>query len=112
MPTTNFQTYLDALNYEEKGPLIIGLTGYTGSGSSTTKSILTKVAKISYPGYEVINPKNNPQQKYLDSEMDIRIYNKLKRNWEDVKWSPFVQIEVSKVIFALNTIVLIIYSAK
>lgn len=93
----HFSNFLEALNSGIKAPIIIGLTGYTGSGNSTTKSLLTSQMKIEMPGYKAIYDEIS-----LDkiSQMDERVYTKLKRYWDEYGWENFIPIEVSKIIFA------------
>jgi len=105
----NFDNYLDALYYGDKGPLIIGLTGYTGSGNSTTRKILSQKSKINMPGYKAIygnreDEKDDQEHKInkeeIISRMDRRVFEKIERFWNKEEWIPFVPIEVAKIIFS------------
>jgi len=89
------KSYKDAIYDVKRGFLIVGLTGYTGSGCTTVSRILKRSNEPQIPSCESIfgqSPKLREQ----------RIYKKLKRFWEnsDFDWKPFVHIEVAKVIFA------------
>ena len=85
----HFSNFLEALNSGIKAPIIIGLTGYTGSGNSTAKSLLTSPSKIEMPGYKAIYDEIS-----LDkiSQMDERVYTKLKRYWDEYIWVGFPQM--------------------
>lgn len=89
-----FNDYLSAMFYNE-GPLIIGLTGYTGSGNSTAKGILSQEEKIIIPGIQSINA--GVDQNF---QIDKRYYERIKAGWAEVNWQKFTTIEVSKIIFA------------
>jgi len=98
------KSYLDALYHVKRGFLIIGLTGFTGAGCSTIRSILERGNKISLPGFNSIDKdiaqisksSRNPQQ---ISQRNKRIFDKLERTWTQTSWQPFVSIKVSTVIF-------------
>ncbi|MGD1046738.1 MAG: deaminase [Bacteroidota bacterium] len=105
----NFDNYLDALYYGDKGAFIIGLTGYTGSGNSTLRTILSQKLKIKIPGYNSLYGTKREEKTMLSeklfrediiTKMDVRVYEKLARFWESEEWIPFIPIEVSKIIFA------------
>jgi len=84
-------TYGEALYGIKGGFLIIGLTGYTGSGCSTASRILRKKSKPTLPDI-----------KTLGIQPEKRLYSKLERVWRDLTWDQleqFVDIEVSRVIF-------------
>jgi dCMP deaminase len=71
------ESYSDVLLRIKRGFLIIGLTGYTGSGCSTVMKLLEKNEKISFPGLNS-----------LDFNVDSKVHSKLERNWDDMgmKW--------------------------
>lgn len=80
--------YAEALYKIKRGFLIIGLTGYTGSGCSTAAGLLATKKKPKLPGYTI-----------LDKISDERRYKKLNHAWNELEWNRFVNIEASKVIF-------------
>lgn len=80
--------YAEALLHAKRNFFIIGLTGYTGAGCSTTKNILKSSNKPSLPSHTTV-------EKYID----IKRYNKLDTIWDTVKWRKCTGIDVSKVIF-------------
>jgi len=82
------QTYGETLYNLKRRFLIIGLTGYTGSGCTTAARILTKSQKSDLPGHN-----------FLSNVADRRRHEKLKKIWQDLPWFKFVNIEVSRVIF-------------
>ncbi len=84
------QTYGDALLQFKRGFLIIGLTGYTGSGCTTACGILKRKQKPQIP---VIGD--------LKAPVDPFDYDKLTRVWSDLSWRKFINIEVSRIIFML-----------
>jgi deoxycytidylate deaminase len=84
------KTYGDALLQLKRGFLIIGLTGYTGSGCTTARRILNRKRKTDIPAVSDIKATMNP----ID-------YKKLTSYWSDLPWTKFVDIEVSRVIFML-----------
>ncbi len=84
-------TYGEALYDIKDSFLIIGLTGYTGSGCSNASRILRKKSKPTLPDI-----------KTLSAQPKKRIYTKLERVWIDLTWGEleqFVDIEVARVIF-------------
>lgn len=83
------KSYADALFKIKRGFLIIGLTGYTGSGCSTLANILAK-SKPSMPGLDTIK-----------DIIDEYRYKRLKKVWNQLEWEEFVRIEISKIIFLL-----------
>jgi hypothetical protein len=87
-------TYKDVLYSMKSGFLIIGLTGYTGSGCSTAAKILTNKTKPCLPALE-----------HTETGPDDKRYTKLLRVWEHSKWDPFINIEVSRVIFLMAVLV-------
>lgn len=82
------KNYAEALYQIKRGFMIIGLTGYTGSGCTTAAGILTTTKKPEIPGHII-----------LDKASDERRYKKLKYAWDELEWKSFVNIEASKVIF-------------
>lgn len=92
MQNMHIRNYADAVYHVKRGFLIIGLTGYTGSGCSTLQRVLTKSEKPQLPDYASFGQTN---------ERDERIYQKLKRTWDRADWVEFTSIEVAKVIFAI-----------
>lgn len=84
------KTYAEALYQIKRGFLIIGLTGYTGSGCSTACGILRRESRPELPGIETT--KNKPNE---------RRYRKLKRVWDELNWEKFIEIGASRVIFML-----------
>jgi len=82
------RTYGEALYHLKRRFLLIGLTGYTGSGCSTAARILRRQKKPDLPGFQL-----------LSNGTDERRYKKLKRVWHELPWDQFVNIEVSRVIF-------------
>jgi len=102
-------SYSEALYHVKRGFLIVGLTGFTGSGCSTVRSILESEKKPKTPGYNVISTFQSSQsqrnhthkeiRKNAKSDRDRRIYEKLARTWQGLLWEPFVPVKVSTVIF-------------
>jgi deoxycytidylate deaminase len=88
------KTYADAIYQVKRGFLIIGLTGYTGSGCTTAMNILSSETKPILPDYEAIKG-------FADPNIDSRRYKRLRNVWESLGWKRFVPIEVAPVIFAL-----------
>lgn len=80
--------YADALDKLKRRFLVVGLTGYTGSGCSTASRILMRANKPELPGEQI-------SLKITDK----RRYEKLKRTWISLPWERFVNIEVSRIIF-------------
>lgn len=87
-------TYGEALFEAKRGFLIIGLTGYTGSGCTTASIALTGAEKLSLP---IIKPDNQTSV----GNYSARRFEKLKAIWNGIDWKPFIPIEVGVVIFAL-----------
>lgn len=84
-------TYGEALYDIKGGFLIIGLTGYTGSGCSNASRILRKKSKPTLPDI-----------KTLGIQPEKRLYSKLERVYRDLAWGELeqlVDIQVSRVIF-------------
>lgn len=88
--------------------IIIGLTGYTGSGCSTCREILEKRSKIDLPEYESIVDRNVRNctgdgnlaiaEKAM-SHRDARIHKKLAQTWSETTWKRFTSVEISVIIF-------------
>ena len=96
-------TYRDAINHVKRGFHIIGLTGYTGSGCTTAKNILTSTTQPSLPGYDSL--KGSDTGEVSLSKRGDRIYEKLERVWNSrTMWDPFIAIEVSPIIFGFAVI--------
>jgi deoxycytidylate deaminase len=81
-------TYADVIFHIKRAFVIVGLTGYTGSGCSTAASILDSEAKPQLPG-EVKDNGSKEHRRHL----------KLRNVWNNLPWERFTQIEVSKIIF-------------
>lgn len=82
------KTYAEVLYKIKRGFLILGLTGYTGSGCTTASGILRRDSKPDLPGIES-----------LENKPDERRYRKLKIVWSELGWEKFTDIEVSRIIF-------------
>ncbi len=85
-------TYADALRSVKGGFLIIGLTGFTGSGCTTAARILRSKTKPVFPDY------NSDFTRSPDSNDELR-HKKLNRVWKEIDWEPFTPIDISKMIF-------------
>lgn len=100
----NITTYKDAIFHVKQSFLIIGLTGYTGSGCTTYRKLLEgKTFKI--PKYDMKNEydktaESDEESSQYKSNRTQRIHEKLARTWNEVDWESFTPIEVSSVIFA------------
>ncbi|MCP3957172.1 MAG: hypothetical protein GY719_04910 [bacterium] len=94
---TPAQDYIKALYDSSTEPFVLGLTGFTGVGSSTTKEILRAEIKPDLPGYKAIHTARKSRQ---ITRMDERVYKRLRYRWESTDWHAFVSIEISKIIFA------------
>jgi deoxycytidylate deaminase len=104
------KTYHEAINFVKRGFHIIGLTGYTGSGCSTAKDILTSSGSPELPGYDRCN--ESPIGKTILSKRGKRIYEKLERRWrKKTNWEPFIAIEISPIIFGF-AVTLAIHNGK
>jgi deoxycytidylate deaminase len=84
------RTYGEALLQLKRGFLIIGLTGYTGSGCSTACNMLSQKQKPEIP-----------QIGDLKGSVDPVDYEKLVRAWSGLSWQSFTRIEVSAIIFMI-----------
>jgi ABC-type glutathione transport system ATPase component len=87
-------SYADALFAAQRGFLIIGLTGYTGSGCTTTARMLCDDNKMDLSGTEDRLTKDR-------SDLSKRHFKRLQIAWGKTPWEPFTVIEVAAVIFAL-----------
>ena len=79
--------YYEALFHTKRRFVIIGLTGYTGSGCTTVANFLGSDKKIHIPEFSGIC---NLDEQYNDE----RRYNKLYRVWNNANmvWSKFIKI--------------------
>lgn len=93
------KTYREAINHVKRGFHIFGLTGYTGSGCSEVRKILTSNDSPELPGYDSLKQSEIGQTEF--SKRGNRIYDKLKRIWINKAnyWEPFTSIEISPIIF-------------
>ncbi len=105
----NSTNYYEALYDVKRNFLIIGLTGYTGAGCSQCREIIETNEKPIFPSFDVIGKSHlsegfqcESQDAYYTgkSERDRRIFDKLKRTWDETKWLQFIPIEFSVVIFS------------
>lgn len=88
------KTYADAIYQVKRGFLIIGLTGFTGSGCTTAMNILASERKPVLPDFEAVRG-------FADPDIDSRRYKRLQKTWESLEWKKFIPIEVAPVIFSL-----------
>jgi len=88
------KTYGEALFEAKRGFLIIGFTGYTGSGCSTAATALVGNTKLPFPT-------TKPDNKISVGNYSTRRFEKLKAIWGGMDWEPFTSIEVGVVIFAI-----------
>lgn len=87
-------TYGEALLGFKRGFLIIGLTGFTASGCSTSGLILRSKQKPNIP------PLNELCELSGDFEkIDPVDYRKLSATWDGLPWSKFEVLEVGRIIF-------------
>ncbi len=103
------QSYKDALFQIKRGFLIIGLTGFTGSGCSTIRNLILAEGKPALPSFDSI-PRFHVQSEKSRAQKDEhvfclsirikRIYDKLKSAWEDTGWVGFVHVKISLTIFS------------
>lgn len=87
------KSYSDAIFHIKREFIIIGLTGFTGSGCTSARNILTRKDRPVAPG--------PPTGVNSTGSRNALIDRKLKNTWNSLEWNPFCAIEVSKVIFAL-----------
>jgi deoxycytidylate deaminase len=88
------QTYGETLFAAKRGFLIIGFTGYTGSGCTTAATALIRDNKLALPS-------EKPDNKISVGRYSERRFEKLKAIWEKMEWEPFTSIEIGVVIFAI-----------
>ena len=98
-------TYREALFHVKRGFMIIGLTGYTGSGCTSASEILQKEQKPALPGFDSIASRD-----YGLTER--KIYEKLSRTWDQLDWDPFVRIDVGRLIFCFAVIRALSYESE
>jgi dCMP deaminase len=100
------KTYADALFEAKRGFVIIGLTGYTGSGCTTTSRILGRSEKFRLP-------KNFGEDLEQHGQtFGKRHFAKLEHAWEEMEWKPYTEISVGTIILALVLRDLIEYPSK
>ncbi|MFW6764789.1 deoxycytidylate deaminase, partial [Acinetobacter pittii] len=88
-------TLISSLLSERDNFIVIGLTGRTGSGCSTTAKILATEEKTSFPhDYEV----NYNKESYFTG-LDKKRYSIL-RNYANANHAPFRLLKVSELITA------------
>lgn len=80
---------LEVLFQCRSGGIVLGLTGRTGSGCTTTASILSKESAQIALSPEVSPPSNVHHRK-----------DSIIRQWHSKNWSPFIQISVSNIIIS------------
>lgn len=105
----DIKNYREALYHVKRGFLIIGLTGFTGSGCSTVRKILEGNDGPKFPGYDQLatyhslgdqkEPTTGSEFGAGKSQRNRRIYDKLERTWKNLDWEPFKSIKVSTTIF-------------
>lgn len=88
-------SYADVLFEAKRGFVIIGLTGYTGSGCTTTARILGKAEKFSLPQNYGAALEENGQQ------YGTKQFLKLQNAWNNMEWKPYTQIEVGAIILGI-----------
>lgn len=88
------KTYVDALFEAKRGFVIIGLTGYTGSGCTTTARILSKRERFDLPKNFGAELQRNGQS------FGERHFSKLCDAWDAMVWQPYTLIEVGAIILA------------
>ena len=89
------KTYADVLFEAKRGFVIIGLTGYTGSGCTTTARILSKADRFSLPD------NFGDELKKCGDTYAVRQFKKLKDAWDGMNWIPYTEIEVGAVILGI-----------
>ena len=95
---SQIKTYKDALYNGGRDLIIVGLTGFTGSGCSTAKKILSGEQKIPIPRN---NAPISDETRERTTSMDVYVYEKIKAIWKQTEWEKFTPIEVSKIIFMI-----------
>lgn len=90
------KNYGEALYGLKRGFLIIGLTGFTGAGCSTVRSILASKTGPDFP--EIPHSEIGS----ASDGLALRRYEKMRSLWQDQNggWDQFVVVDVSVVIFA------------
>ena len=88
------KTYGEAMFEAKRGFLIIGFTGYTGSGCTTAASALVSSDKLSLPTAQ-------PDNKVSVGNYSVRRFEKLKSIWKEMDWEAFTSIEVGVIIFTI-----------
>jgi len=79
--------YASTLYSIKRGFLILGFTGYTASGCTTTVNYISAIDKPKLP--KKINNININE---------IERFKNLQREWDDIEWNNFINIEVALVI--------------
>lgn len=82
------KNYAETLLSIKRGFLILGLTGYTGSGCTAAAKILKSKKKPNLPGLDKVKTVIDPLR-----------YRKLKKEWDNLTWNNCVSIDISKIIF-------------
>lgn len=85
-------SYADAIFRVKRGFVIIGLTGYYNSGFKQVHNILVDNDKPELPAYGTLSEEKR-------THLNDRLYKKLERTWNQLTWSPFIDIDLSKIIF-------------
>lgn len=94
IPTPTPSSYADALFAAKRGFVIIGLTGYTGSGCTTTARILSKESPFRLrSGYR--------EHSQCRDALWERHYANLQSMWKDAPWHSYVVVEVGVVIVGI-----------
>lgn len=88
------KNYADALFSAKRGFVVIGLTGYTGSGCSTTARILKRDTKFELPTSYTDQPAES-------TDLATRQYSALHRLWSRTPWESHTIIEVGAIIIAI-----------
>lgn len=88
------ETYAEALFDAKRGFVIIGLTGFTGSGCSKTAGLLSRSDKF-------LLPPTLAGHSYKDDLFGDKHYNLLRNHWDQFAWEPFTRIEVAAVLFGI-----------
>lgn len=87
-------TYADAIFAAKRGFVIIGLTGYTGSGCTTTARMLSKEAP-----FRLRSRHNEHFQN--DDQLWERHYSNLQTMWANAPWQSHIVVEVGVAIIAI-----------
>ncbi|HYG89559.1 MAG TPA: hypothetical protein VD978_25265 [Azospirillum sp.] len=91
MTTTGFGA---AVTEFTRGFLIVGFTGFAGTGGRSAARILARDKQPEFPAY-------NPDFFTEDCRTNKLAHEKLKRIYENIGWRPFTIIETNRVIFAI-----------